>query len=68
MAYSRDEALELHKDYQETVNNWQYYVRSGSVDEMRPDSDRNQKLVRIWQRLPVWLTKIIGPPIVRGIP
>ena len=47
---------------------WQYYVRSGSVDEMRPDSDRNQKLVRIWQRLPVWLTKIIGPPIVRGIP
>ena len=28
MAYSRDEALELHKDYQETVNNWQYYVRS----------------------------------------
>jgi hypothetical protein len=28
MAYSRDQALELHKDYQETVNNWQYYVRS----------------------------------------
>ena len=28
MAYSRDEALELHKDYQETVNNWQYFVRS----------------------------------------
>jgi hypothetical protein len=28
MAYSRDEALELHKDYSETVNNWQYYVRS----------------------------------------
>ena len=28
MAYSRDQALELHKDYSETVNNWQYYVRS----------------------------------------
>ena len=28
MAYSRDEALELHKDYSETVINWQYYVRS----------------------------------------
>ena len=28
MAYSRDQALELHKDYQETVNNWQYFVRS----------------------------------------
>ena len=28
MAYSREQALELHKDYQETVNNWQYFVRS----------------------------------------
>ena len=28
MAYTREKALELHKDYQETVNNWQYFVRS----------------------------------------
>ncbi len=47
---------------------WQYYIRKGSADEMRPESDRNQKLVRIWQKLPVWVTRIIGPPIVRGIP
>ncbi len=47
---------------------WQYYIRKGSADEMRPDSDRNQKLVKIWQKLPVWLTRIIGPPIIRGIP
>ena len=47
---------------------WQYYIRKGSADEMRPDSARNQKLIKIWQKLPVWLTRIIGPPIVRGIP
>ena len=47
---------------------WQYYVRKGDPAEMRPDSDRNQRLVKIWQRLPVWLTKWIGPSIVRGIP
>jgi len=47
---------------------WQYYVREGSVDAMRPDSAGNQRLIRIWQRLPVWFTRLIGPTIVRGIP
>ena len=47
---------------------WQYYVRQGSADALRPDNARYQRLIRIWQRLPVWLTQLIGPWIVRGIP
>ncbi len=47
---------------------WQYYLRSGSVDDMRPDSGKKQFLIRIWKRLPVWLTNLIGPRIVKGIP
>ena len=47
---------------------WQYYVRKGDPGEMRPDAEGKKRLVRLWQHLPVWLTKIIGPPIVRGIP
>lgn len=47
---------------------WQYYVRSGSPEEMRPDSGGKQRLVKVWQHLPVSLTKWVGPPIVRGIP
>lgn len=47
---------------------WQYYVRGGDPNEMRPDADGNQRLIQIWQRLPLWLTKCIGPSIVRGIP
>ena len=36
MAYNRDSVSELHKDYQETVTNWQYYIRSynGGYDYM----------------------------------
>ena len=36
MAYTRDQATEVHKDYQETVNNWEYYIRSynGGYDYM----------------------------------
>ena len=35
---------------------------------MRPSNGKFQKLIQIWQRLPVWVTRLIGPRIVRGIP
>jgi FemAB-related protein (PEP-CTERM system-associated) len=47
---------------------WQYYVRQGSVDAMRPDNPKQQRRIRVWQRLPVWLTRLAGPRIIRGIP
>jgi hypothetical protein len=47
---------------------WQYYLRNGSADAVRPDNPRYQRLIRIWQRLPVVLTRWLGPAIVRGIP
>jgi len=47
---------------------WQVVLRKGSLDAARPDSPRNQKRIEQWQKLPVWVTKAIGPSIVRGIP
>ncbi|TWT89750.1 FemAB family protein [Pseudobythopirellula maris] len=47
---------------------WCYYVREGNPDEMRPEGGRYSAAIRTWQRLPVWLTRLVGPPIVRGIP
>ncbi len=47
---------------------WQFQIRSGDVGGMRPESAKFKLMIRIWQRLPVPLTKLIGPPIVRGIP
>lgn len=47
---------------------WQYYVRQGDVGDMRPENSRYQRMIRIWQQLPVWITRLVGPSIVRGIP
>jgi serine/alanine adding enzyme len=47
---------------------WQYYVRRGTVGDMRPESSRYRHFIRVWQRLPVAVTRLIGPAIVRGIP
>jgi FemAB-related protein (PEP-CTERM system-associated) len=47
---------------------WQFYVRHGQVTDMRPDNPKNQRRIAVWRRLPVWLTRLAGPSIVRGIP
>jgi serine/alanine adding enzyme len=47
---------------------WQYGVRRGDVRDMRPDSGKYDRVIAIWQRLPVWVTRLVGPAIVRGIP
>jgi FemAB-related protein (PEP-CTERM system-associated) len=47
---------------------WQYYVRKGGAGDLRPENPRYRRFVRLWQRLPVALTRVLGPRIVRGIP
>lgn len=47
---------------------WQYYSRKGNISDARPNNGKFDKVIAAWQKLPVWLTKIIGPEIVRGIP
>lgn len=47
---------------------WQYYLRRGSIGDMRPDNAKFGLAIRAWRQLPVWFTRLIGPTIVRGIP
>ncbi len=47
---------------------WQYYVRQGELGDTRKENPRYERMIRLWKRLPVWLTRWIGPAIVRGIP
>lgn len=47
---------------------WQYDVRRGEVSDVRPDHSRYRCACRVWRRLPLGLTRRIGPRIVRGIP
>jgi len=35
---------------------------------MRPDHPKYQRRIAAWQTLPVWVTRVVGPTIVRGIP
>ena len=48
---------------------WQYWLAPGAeVPELNPEGGRFQLAVRIWSRLPLGLTRVLGPPIVKYIP
>jgi FemAB-related protein (PEP-CTERM system-associated) len=47
---------------------WQYSLNRGEVGEMRPDHPRYRLAIRLWQLLPLSLTRVLGPQIIRGIP
>ena len=47
---------------------WQYHRRGDDTDAVRLSSGKYDTLIRVWQKLPVWVTKVVGPEIVRGVP
>ena len=47
---------------------WQYHVRHGNVGTMRPDHPKMRRRITTWKKRPVWVTRVVGPAIVRGIP
>lgn len=48
---------------------WQYLLSEGaSVPEITTKNPRYQLAIQVWQRLPVILTNLLGPHIVRCIP
>jgi len=48
---------------------WYYWLKKGdALPEMNPDNPKYKLAIGLWQKLPVWITKIIGPSIVKNLP
>jgi FemAB-related protein (PEP-CTERM system-associated) len=48
---------------------WEYgLIGAGGVPNVSPSNDRFASAIRVWQRIPVWMTRLAGPSIVRNIP
>jgi serine/alanine adding enzyme len=49
-------------------HSWHYWLPPcGKLPSLAPDNPRYRFLISMWQRLPVVVTKQIGPKVVRGI-
>lgn len=50
-------------------HHWHYWLPEGRpVPALDPDNPRYRALIAVWRRLPVPVTRWIGPPIVRNLP
>jgi FemAB-related protein (PEP-CTERM system-associated) len=48
---------------------YQYHlVRAREMPNLSPANPRYARAIALWQRLPLWLTRLAGPPIARRIP
>ena len=48
---------------------WYYWLRhGGALPELAPDNPRFRLAVDLWKRLPLSLTRVLGPAIVKNVP
>lgn len=48
---------------------WAYWVPNGNeLPEVNKENPRYQMAIKLWQKLPLPVTKMVGPPLVRCLP
>ena len=48
---------------------WEYWTAESSrLPDLSPKNSKYRMAIQVWKRLPLWVTKAIGPHIVRHIP
>jgi len=48
---------------------WYFYrPDGGSMPDLNVDNPRYRRAIRVWRRLPLWATRLIGPQVARLIP
>lgn len=48
---------------------WHYWLRDGgTMPELNPNNPKYKMAIRMWQKLPLFITKLIGPAIVKNLP
>jgi serine/alanine adding enzyme len=48
---------------------WHYWLKDGqALPELNPRNPKYRMAIHLWKKLPVGLTKLIGPAIVRNLP
>jgi FemAB-related protein (PEP-CTERM system-associated) len=48
---------------------WHYWMKTGtSMPQLNPNNPKYRAAITLWKRLPLHLTKLIGPSIVKNLP
>jgi serine/alanine adding enzyme len=47
---------------------WHYWLNNRDMPTLNPTNPKYKIMINIWKRLPLWVTKLIGPAIVKNLP
>jgi len=48
---------------------WHYWLRSGgTMPELNPSNPKYKMFINVWKNLPLWVTRLMGPGIVKNLP
>lgn len=48
---------------------WYYWLAEGGpLPELNPKNPKYEAAIRLWRRLPVAVTRVLGPPLVKNLP
>ena len=48
---------------------WYYWLNEGrDLPKLNPDNKKFKLAISLWKKIPVWITKIVGPFIVKNLP
>ncbi len=48
---------------------WHYWLDGkGALPELNPNNPKYKLVIAAWQRLPIWVTKLVGPHLVKNLP
>jgi hypothetical protein len=60
--------FKVHWGFEPEALHYEYYlVRARKVPELNPLNPKYRRIIELWRRLPLRLTKIIGPLVARNL-
>lgn len=60
--------FKAHWGFEPEPLHYEYYlVRARAVPELNPTNPRYQKVIALWQRMPLWITRTVGPFLARNL-
>ena len=64
-------AEDFKKKWNATASQLYWYFHrpdGGEMPQLNVDNPKYRLAIQVWRKLPLWVTRIVGPPLARSIP
>ena len=47
---------------------WHYWLNNREIPALNPSNPKYKLMINVWRNLPIWITKLVGPIVVKNLP